>query len=45
VMHNESELLSRQILDRALDGVINLDKHGRVTYWNSEAERIFGYSS
>ena len=45
VMHNESELLSRQILDRALDGVINLDQHGRVTYWNSEAERIFGYSS
>jgi len=45
VMHNESELLSRQILDRALDGVINLDQHGRVTYWNAEAERIFGYSS
>ena len=45
VMRNESELLSRQILDRALDGVINLDQHGRVTYWNSEAERIFGYSS
>ena len=45
VMHNESELLSRQILDRALDGVINLDQHGRITYWNSEAERIFGYSS
>jgi diguanylate cyclase (GGDEF)-like protein/PAS domain S-box-containing protein len=45
VMHNESELLSRQILDRALDGVINLDKQGRVTYWNSEAERIFGYTS
>ena len=44
-MHNESELLSRQILDRALDGVINLDQHGRVTYWNAEAERIFGYSS
>ncbi len=45
MMHNESELLSRQILDRALDGVINLDQHGKVTYWNAEAERIFGYSS
>jgi diguanylate cyclase (GGDEF)-like protein/PAS domain S-box-containing protein len=45
VMHNESELLSRQILDQALDGVINLDLHGKVTYWNAEAERIFGYSS
>jgi len=45
VMRNESELLSRQILDRALDGVINLDQHGRVIYWNAEAERIFGYSS
>lgn len=45
LMRNESELLSRQILDMALDGVINLDQQGRVTYWNAEAERIFGYSS
>lgn len=45
VMHNETELLSRQILDNALDGVINLDQDGKVIYWNFEAERIFGYSS
>lgn len=44
VMRNESELLSRQILDRALDGVVNLDQQGKITYWNAESERIFGYS-
>ena len=45
VMRNESELLSRQILDMAWDGVINLDQRGKVIYWNPEAERIFGYSA
>ena len=44
-LRNESELLSRQILDMALDGVISADKRGRVIYWNPEAERIFGYSA
>ena len=45
VMRNESELLSRQVLDMAWDGVINLDQRGKVIYWNPEAERIFGYSA
>ena len=45
VMRNELEMLSRQILDMAWDGVINLDQHGKVIYWNPEAERIFGYST
>jgi PAS domain S-box-containing protein len=31
------------ILDAALDCVIGIDEHGHVTYFNSSAERTFGY--
>jgi PAS domain S-box-containing protein len=33
----------RAILDAALDCVISIDEHGRVTYLNRSAERTFGY--
>jgi PAS domain S-box-containing protein len=33
------------VLDAALDAVIAIDGLGKVRYWNSAAERIFGYSS
>ena len=32
------------ILDTALDGVVVMDAHGRVSAWNDEAETIFGWS-
>jgi PAS domain S-box-containing protein len=38
-----SEARQRAILEAALDGVISIDEHGRITYLNSAAERIFGY--
>ncbi|MDG1819980.1 MAG: EAL domain-containing protein [Porticoccaceae bacterium] len=41
----ESEILSRRILDMALDGVISVDQAGKVIYWNPKAELIFGYSA
>jgi len=41
----ESEILSRRILDMALDAVISVDQQGKVIYWNPKAERIFGYSA
>lgn len=40
----QSEILSRRILDMALDAVISVDQQGRVVYWNPRAESIFGYS-
>jgi diguanylate cyclase (GGDEF)-like protein/PAS domain S-box-containing protein len=41
----ESEILSRRILDMALDAVISVDQSGKVIYWNPKAESIFGYSA
>lgn len=41
----ESEILSRRILDMALDAVISVDQTGQVIYWNPRAEFIFGYSA
>jgi PAS domain S-box-containing protein len=38
-----SEARQRAILEAALDGVISIDEHGRITYLNTAAERIFGY--
>jgi PAS domain S-box-containing protein len=39
----DSEARQRAIFDAALDGVISIDKGGRVIYANAAAERIFGY--
>ncbi len=33
------------LLDSAHEAVISIDDQGKVTYWNSEAERTFGWSS
>lgn len=41
----ESEERNRQVVDTALDGVISLDRTGRVMGWNRQAERIFGWST
>jgi diguanylate cyclase (GGDEF)-like protein/PAS domain S-box-containing protein len=41
----ESEILSRRILDMALDAVISVDQTGKVIYWNPRAEFVFGYSA
>jgi PAS domain S-box-containing protein len=38
-----SEARQRAILEAALDGVISIDRHARVTYVNSAFEGIFGY--
>lgn len=34
--------ITELILDRAHNGVVAMDEHGRVTYWNPSAERMFG---
>ncbi len=40
----ESEEKFRSIASSARDAIIFLDNDGKVSYWNSSAEKIFGYS-
>lgn len=39
----KSEMRIRTILNTALDAFVGMDQTGRVTEWNAEAERLFGY--
>jgi PAS domain S-box-containing protein len=39
----ESEERARLILDSALDAVITIDREGRITGWNPQAARLFGW--
>ncbi|HKQ58630.1 MAG TPA: PAS domain S-box protein [Candidatus Eisenbacteria bacterium] len=41
----EGQETTRLILEKALDGVISADAEGRITGWNPEAERMFGWST
>jgi PAS domain S-box-containing protein len=40
----ESEQLARGIIDTALDAFVQMDDSGTISDWNSQAERIFGWS-
>ena len=40
----QSEQRTRLIINTALDAVITMDSAGRITEWNSQAERLFGWS-
>jgi two-component system, sensor histidine kinase and response regulator len=42
---HENETRTRLIIDTALDAVITTDCDGRVSEWNAQAERIFGWSA
>jgi PAS domain S-box-containing protein len=33
----------RRIIDSALDAVLSIDEHGKVTEWNAQAETMFGW--
>jgi PAS domain S-box-containing protein len=41
----ESEARYRAIVENALDAVITMDDQGLLVGWNSQAERIFGWSA
>jgi PAS domain S-box-containing protein len=40
----ESEQLARGIIDNALDAFVQMDEQGTITDWNTQAEKIFGFS-
>jgi PAS domain S-box-containing protein len=40
----ESEQLARGIINTALDAFVQMDETGTITDWNSQAEKIFGWS-
>jgi len=40
---NDREELFRTITSSAQDGIIMIDNNANVSYWNSAAEKIFGY--
>lgn len=39
----ESEARFRAIAATAADGIIVMDNHGKISYWNQAAEKMFGY--
>ena len=41
----ESQANLRAITASAQDAIMMMDEHGRLTFWNQAAERIFGYSN
>lgn len=41
-MHDQAE--HDQVLENALDAVIEMNTEGKVIYWNLQAEKIFGWS-
>ena len=46
VIEQQAELFSRyrSLTHAASDAILSANKHGAVTFWNSSAEKIFGYS-
>jgi PAS domain S-box-containing protein len=40
----ESEQLARGIIDTALDAFVQMDEQGVVSDWNTQAEKIFGWT-
>jgi len=39
----QSELKNRLIMNSALDAIITIDSRGLITFWNPQAEKIFGW--
>jgi PAS domain S-box-containing protein len=39
----QNEEITRRIINSALDGIICIDIYGKITVWNPQAEKIFGW--
>ena len=44
-MSSDPKILLAVILDSVDDAILTKDLDGRITYWNSGAERMYGYSA
>ena len=42
---HENETRTSLIIDTALDAVMTMDRTGRITEWNAQAEQVFGWSA
>ncbi|MGZ8367032.1 MAG: PAS domain S-box protein, partial [Nitrospira sp.] len=42
---HENEARTSLIIDTALDAVMTMDRTGRITEWNVQAEQVFGWSA
>jgi two-component system, cell cycle sensor histidine kinase and response regulator CckA len=40
----KKDIINRQVIDTALDAVVIINEQGRVEDWNSQAEKMFGWS-
>ncbi len=40
----KKDIINRQVIDTALDAVVIINEQGRVEDWNSQAEKLFGWS-
>ncbi|MBX2861368.1 MAG: PAS domain S-box protein [Vampirovibrio sp.] len=40
----ESREIVNQTLEQAIDGVVTIDEHNKVTFFNAAAERLWGYT-
>ena len=41
----QSELTNRLIMNGSLDAIVTIDIEGTITYWNPQAEKIFGWKA
>ncbi|NOT53767.1 MAG: PAS domain S-box protein [Deltaproteobacteria bacterium] len=41
--HHGTEVWLQNLIETTQDAVVSIDRHGRITIFNSAAERIFGY--
>lgn len=43
ILLEQSEERNRNIMNASLNAIINIDKKGKITFWNNQAEVIFGW--
>ncbi|TAF68926.1 MAG: PAS domain-containing sensor histidine kinase [Flavobacterium sp.] len=44
ILLQQSEERNRSIMNASLNAIINIDQKGKITFWNNQAEVIFGWT-